>query len=82
MQSGRQERRPAQLRWEPIRAEWLEGSVRKEAQMARAKRSVPVVGPFDFTDAMTRLCSDIADRHEAFAVAAMERLEALKAQGQ
>lgn len=35
--------------------------------MARAKRSVPVVGPFDFTDAMTRLCSDIADRHEAFA---------------
>lgn len=35
--------------------------------MGRSPRVLPATGPFDFTSAMTRLCSDIADRHEAFA---------------
>jgi predicted metallopeptidase len=35
--------------------------------MGLASRAAEPAGPFDFTQAMARLCHDISDRHEAFA---------------
>ena len=41
--------------------------MRKESQLALHRSYESVLCPFDFTQAMARLCHDITERHEAFA---------------